>query len=191
MSLRYDNQFSEWLEWIAKQISRPEETDMVGFCRLTGQPRDGIDDMAKDVWGILVIRLTGETEHVLEHADRQGGTPATKVGGIVFELMRDSQGQLSTRRMAATELVTKPVAARNWADVPARVGQWETNLLDFEVISGRALDPLVKTEAFLRLLPTSLKELALNQRGLENNFAELTQYIIISCKTLSTQQVLD
>ena len=92
--------------------------------------------------------------------------------------MRDSQGQLSTRRMAATEMVTKPVAAISWSEVPSRVRQWETNLLDFEIVGGRPLDPLVKTEAFLRLLPATLRELALNQRGLENNFPELRDYVL-------------
>ena len=83
MGLRYEGIFADWMEWISRQDRRPTETEVVSLCRLTGLPRSNLDEMGTDVWNVLVLKLEGDTAHITDHVEREGGSPALRASLVL------------------------------------------------------------------------------------------------------------
>ena len=80
--------------------------------------------------------------------------------------------------MALSDAVTTPARLKQWSDVAEGYRRWELDLLELEGITGMKFDDSMKTSALMRLIPLDLRNLALAQNGLEDEFSKIRDYVL-------------
>ena len=143
-----------------------------------GQDWEPIAEMGRDVWTILTLKITGPGQLILDHADKLSPLCVVKASMAWFELVRETSGRFQDRKLVLSELVIDPKPVKTWGEVPEACRTWETHVWEHEELAGSSLDDSLKTSAFLKLLPPTLKELTQTQAGLQETFEHIRDYVL-------------
>ena len=165
--------FPSWSNWVERLHRRPNPDVLEGF---PGAHSEAAQEMGRDVWSIYVLKIKEAVQSTVDRAGRETDNLLLRASIVAFDMLREAKGQMSTRTFTLLESVTHPVAAKDWKSVPDRCRAWENDLTDYQNLTGLSTDPNLKTEAFLRILPTDLKNLALSQHGLDRQYESLRDY---------------
>ena len=164
-----------WQDWASRRSQRPTEADVKMW---SGQDWESIAEMGRDVWTILTLKITGPGQLILDHVDKLSPLCVVKASMAWFELVRETSGRFQDRKLVLSELVIDPKMVKAWGDVPEACRKWEEHVWEHEELAGAPLDDSLKTSAFLKLLPPTLKELTQTQAGLQENFEHIRDYVL-------------
>ena len=166
--------YPAWHTWVERLHRRPNADILEGF---PGARTEAAQEMGRDVWSILVLKVKEAVRSIVDRASRETDDLLLRVSIAMYDMLTQSRGQMSTRIFSLLDAVTHPKMAMDWSAVPDLCRKWENDLTDYQGLTGLAFDPNMKTEAFLRILPVDLRNLALSQQNLEKNFENLRDYI--------------